>query len=154
MVSINIENKIETLFLTFEFLGPLSESLSALGSRLLGTVTGNGSAGNCPRHKQQSFTLFCQPCLVLTCVECANSAEHLSHEMTSLQEAGPRQLAELLRSAQQARDKAQEMRTHATRAEHAQLSCRTQQRKAADEINDTFQFYKSVNIFVPLSMKF
>ncbi|XP_026469757.1 LOW QUALITY PROTEIN: brain tumor protein-like [Ctenocephalides felis] len=122
--------------------GPLSESLSALGSRLLGAAT-NGSTVTCPRHKQQ-FTLFCQPCLVPTCVECANIGEHLSHEMTPLQEAGPRQLAELLRSAQQARDRAQDMRTQAARAEHAQLSCRTQQRKANDEINDTFQFYRSM----------
>ena len=107
---------------------------------------GNGEkALFCPRHKSELLKYYCRSCSVPVCKECTLS-EHPSplHDCAHISEVGPQQLESVTRAVQECRSKAQEIRTAVKTADHGAARLQVQYHKAQNEINDTFQFYRSM----------
>ncbi|KOC62878.1 B-box type zinc finger protein ncl-1 [Habropoda laboriosa] len=137
-----------------------------LGDSKLETVTSNSSnteipknnliinsSGNsngekvpyCPRHKQELLKYFCRSCTSLVCKECAIT-DHPGplHDCAHISEVGTQQLEAITRVVQECRAKAADVRAAVKAADHGAARLQVQYHKAQNEINDTFQFYRSM----------
>ncbi|KAK2587313.1 hypothetical protein KPH14_003032 [Odynerus spinipes] len=111
----------------------------------------NGGASNgektlfCPRHKQELLKYFCRACTVLVCKECTIT-DHPGplHDCAHVSEVGPQQLEAVARAVQECRAKAADVRAAVKAADHGAARLQVQYHKAQNEINDTFQFYRSM----------
>jgi tripartite motif-containing protein 2/3 len=117
------------------------------GSPLLinGGASGAEKALFCLRHKSELIKYYCRTCSVPACKECS-LAEHPGphHDCVHISEAGPQQIEALARAVQDCRAKATEIRTAVKAADHGAARLQVQYHKAQNEINDTFQFYRSM----------
>ncbi|XP_014232640.1 brain tumor protein [Trichogramma pretiosum] len=110
---------------------------------------GGGSNGEkvllCSRHKSEVLKYFCRTCSVPICKECTGS-DHPSpmHDYASIADIGPQQLEIIARTIQECRSKANEVRAAVKTADHGAARLQVQYHKAQNEINDTFQFYRSM----------
>lgn len=107
---------------------------------------GNGEkALLCPRHKTELLKYFCRPCNVPVCKECTVS-DHPGpqHDCAHISEAGPQQLEAVARAVQEGRARASDIRAAVKAADHGAARLQVQYHKAQNEINDTFQFYRSM----------
>lgn len=119
-------------------------------------ISGSGSGGVnggsngekalfCPRHKTELLKYFCRACNVPVCKECTITDHPGSlHDCAHISEAGPQQLEAVARAVQDCRAKASEVRTAVKAADHSAARLQVQYHKAQNEINDTFQFYRSM----------
>ena len=110
---------------------------------------GNGTNGEkalyCPRHKTELLKYFCRACTVPVCKECTLTDHPGSlHDCAHISEVGPQQLEAVSRAVQECRAKAAEVRTAVKTADHGAARLQVQYHKAQNEINDTFQFYRSM----------
>ncbi|XP_014605720.1 PREDICTED: brain tumor protein-like [Polistes canadensis] len=98
----------------------------------------------CPRHKE-AMKYFCRSCMALVCKECTIT-EHLSpmHEYAHVSDIGQQQVEAISRAVQDCRAKVIEVRAAIKTADHGAAKLQVQYHKAQNEINDTFQFYKSM----------
>lgn len=111
----------------------------------------NGGNGNgekvpyCPRHKQELLKYFCRSCTVLVCKECTIT-DHPAplHDCAHISEVGTQQLEAMARMVQECRAKAADVRGAVKAADHGAARLQVQYHKAQNEINDTFQFYRSM----------
>ncbi|XP_046430498.1 brain tumor protein [Neodiprion virginianus] len=109
----------------------------------------NGGNGEktllCPRHKNELLKYYCKSCGVPVCKECTVS-DHLAplHDCAHISEAGPQQLEAVARAVQEGRARASDIRTAVKAADHGAARLQVQYHKAQNEINDTFQFYRSM----------
>ncbi|EZA57526.1 B-box type zinc finger protein ncl-1 [Ooceraea biroi] len=117
--------------------------LSNLGNPKLETV-GNG-VHFCSRHKQEILKYFCRNCTVPVCKECTLS-EHTAplHDCAHISEVGTQQLEAMARTLQECRAKTVDARAVVKQADHHAARLQVQYHKAQNEINDTFQFYRSM----------
>lgn len=99
----------------------------------------------CSRHKQESLKYFCRTCTALVCKECA-IADHPGplHDCAHISEVGNQQLESMARMVQECRAKAADVRAAVKAADHTTARLQVQYHKAQNEINDTFQFYRSM----------
>lgn len=99
----------------------------------------------CPRHKQELLKYFCRTCTALVCKECAIT-EHPGplHDCAHISEVGTQQLEAMARVVQECRAKAADVRAAVKAADHGAARLQVQYHKAQNEINDTFQFYRSM----------
>lgn len=107
---------------------------------------GNGEkALLCPRHKTELLKYFCRPCNVPVCKECTVT-DHPGplHDCAHISEAGPQQLEAVARAVQEGRSRASDIRAAVKAADHGAARLQVQYHKAQNEINDTFQFYRSM----------
>lgn len=107
---------------------------------------GNGEkALLCPRHKTELLKYFCRPCNVPVCKECTVT-DHPGplHDCAHISEAGPQQLEAVARAVQEGRARASDIRAAVKAADHGAARLQVQYHKAQNEINDTFQFYRSM----------
>lgn len=107
---------------------------------------GNGErALFCPRHKTELLKYFCRACNVPVCKECTIS-DHPGplHDCAHISEAGPQQLEAVARAVQEGRARASDIRAAVKAADHGAARLQVQYHKAQNEINDTFQFYRSM----------
>ncbi|XP_017887874.1 brain tumor protein [Ceratina calcarata] len=100
---------------------------------------------HCPRHKQESLKYFCRTCNALVCKECAIT-DHPGplHECAHISEVGNQQLELMARMVQECRTKAADVRAAVKAVDHTTARLQVQYHKAQNEINDTFQFYRSM----------
>ncbi|KAL1110557.1 hypothetical protein AAG570_008085 [Ranatra chinensis] len=99
----------------------------------------------CPRHKSEPLKYFCRTCNVPVCKECTLTDHPAGiHDCDHLNEAGPKQIELLNQAVQEGRQKAADIRTVLKTLEHSSGRLQVQYHKAQNEINDTFQFYRSM----------
>ncbi|XP_078049055.1 tripartite motif-containing protein brain tumor [Augochlora pura] len=111
-----------------------------------GSGNGNGErVSYCSRHKQELFKYFCRTCTVLVCKECTIT-DHPAplHDCAHISEVGTQQLEAMARVVQECRAKAADVRAAVKAADHGAARLQVQYHKAQNEINDTFQFYRSM----------
>ena len=112
---------------------------------------GGGGNGNsekvhfCSRHKQEIIKYFCRSCAVPICKECTLT-EHAAplHDCAHISDVGAQQVEALARTVQECRAKAADARAAVKAADHSAAVLQVQYHKAQNEINDTFQFYRSM----------
>lgn len=99
----------------------------------------------CLRHKQELLKYFCRTCMVLVCKECTIT-DHPGplHDCAHISEVGSQQLEAMARVVQECRAKAADVRAAVKAADHGAARLQVQYHKAQNEINDTFQFYRSM----------
>lgn len=99
----------------------------------------------CPRHKQELLKVFCRACSVLVCKECMIT-DHSGplHDCAHVSEVGSQQMEAIARTVQECRAKAADVRAAVKAADHTAARLQVQYHKAQNEINDTFQFYRSM----------
>ncbi|XP_073999293.1 tripartite motif-containing protein brain tumor isoform X2 [Rhodnius prolixus] len=99
----------------------------------------------CPRHKLETLKYFCRPCSVPICKECT-LVDHPPplHDTDHLSEVGSKQLEALNQTIQESKSKATDIRNMIKNLEHSSGRLQVQYHKAQNEINDTFQFYRSM----------
>lgn len=110
---------------------------------------GNGTNGEkvlfCPRHKTELLKYFCRACTVPVCKECTITDHPGSlHDCAHISEVGPQQLEAVARAVADCRAKATDVRAAVKAADHSAARLQVQYHKAQNEINDTFQFYRSM----------
>jgi len=122
------------------------------GNSLVINNTGNSNnSGNtekmhfCMRHKQEIIKYFCRSCNVPICKECTLT-EHAAplHDCAHVSEVGTQQMEALSRIIQECRAKAADARATVKATDHTTAVLQVQYHKAQNEINDTFQFYRSM----------
>ncbi|XP_063240175.1 brain tumor protein-like [Bacillus rossius redtenbacheri] len=98
----------------------------------------------CSRHKGEQVKYFCRSCNVPICKEC--TADHPSgmHDYDRLSDVGPKQLEVMMQTLQETRSKATDIRNSLKNLEHTSSRLQVQYHKAQNEINETFQFYRSM----------
>ncbi|XP_076630048.1 tripartite motif-containing protein brain tumor [Colletes latitarsis] len=111
----------------------------------------NGGNGNgekvwfCRRHKQELLKYFCRTCTVLVCKECTITDHPGSlHDCAHISEVGTQQLEAMTRVVQECRAKVADVKAAVKAADHGAARLQVQYHKAQNEINDTFQFYRSM----------
>lgn len=113
---------------------------------MLGIIASNGDKTVfCTKHKSDILTYYCRTCLVPVCKECTQ-VDHPAplHEYEHLSEAGPKQIEIIRQAVSEAKIKATEIRNVVKTVEHSSGKLQVQYHKAQNEINDTFQFYRSM----------
>ncbi|XP_066597976.1 brain tumor protein [Prorops nasuta] len=111
----------------------------------------NGGTNNgekvlvCQRHKSELLKYFCRACTIPVCKECTIT-DHPGplHDCAHISEVGPQQLEAVSRAVQECRAKANDVRAAVKAADHGAARLQVQYHKAQNEINDTFQFYRSM----------
>ncbi|KYN28474.1 B-box type zinc finger protein ncl-1 [Trachymyrmex cornetzi] len=128
------------------------ETVGGGGNTLVINGTGNSNNGGnaekvhfCLRHKQEIIKYFCRSCNVPICKECTLT-EHTAplHDCAHVTEVGSQQLEALSRIIQECRSKAADARAAVKATDHNTAILQVQYHKAQNEINDTFQFYRSM----------
>ncbi|CAH0393564.1 unnamed protein product [Bemisia tabaci] len=121
-----------------------NKDISELNGFKNGLITGD-KVVFCPRHKTEVLKYFCRSCNVPVCKECT-LMDHPSgiHDCEHLSEAGPKQLEFMSQSVQEGKTKAIDIRNVMKNLEHSSGKLQVQYHKAQNEINDTFQFYRSM----------
>lgn len=100
---------------------------------------------SCPRHKSSILKYFCRTCNVPVCKECT-LFDHQSpgHDCDHISEAGPKQIELMTQAVQDGKNKATDLRNMMKTLEHSSQRLQVQYHKAQNEINETFQFYRSM----------
>lgn len=115
-----------------------------------GLIPSGGGSGvdkpvYCMRHKTEPLKYFCRTCNGPICKECT-LLEHPSglHDYEHLSEIGTKQLELMTQTMQEGKGKATDIRNTLKNLEHTSSRLQVQYHKAQNEINDTFQFYRSM----------
>jgi tripartite motif-containing protein 2/3 len=110
-----------------------------------GGGTGADKPVYCMRHKAEPLKYFCRTCNGPICKECT-LLDHPSglHDYEHLSDIGPKQLELMTQTMQEGKGKATDIRNTLKNLEHTSSRLQVQYHKAQNEINDTFQFYRSM----------
>lgn len=99
----------------------------------------------CPRHKSELLKYYCRTCSVPICKECLNMEHPVGlHEYELISDAAPKQIEAIQHAVSEAKVKATDIRNILKNVEHANSRLQVQYHKAQNEINETFQFYRSM----------
>ena len=98
----------------------------------------------CTKHRSEVLRFFCKTCDVPICKECSLVEHSRGHEYDYLSEVTHREVEALQQLAAKAKSKASEMRTLTKNIEHSSNGLQVHYHKAENEINDTFNFYRSM----------
>lgn len=109
------------------------------------TTNGGDKPVFCLKHKSETMKYFCRTCNTPICKECT-VLDHPSglHDYERLTESGPKQLELMAQTVQEAKVKGTDIRNTLKNLEHTSSRLQVQYHKAQNEINDTFQFYRSM----------
>uniref|UniRef100_A0A336MNA1 CSON002699 protein n=1 Tax=Culicoides sonorensis TaxID=179676 RepID=A0A336MNA1_CULSO len=126
----------------------ITATADALFSTLNTTLSNGKPLANsyfCQRHKSELLKFFCRSCNQLVCKDCM-MLEHTgpAHECEHNSDPVPKQIEALSQTIQDIRSKSSEMRQIIKGAEHNSVLLQTQYHTAQNEINETFQFYRSM----------
>ncbi|KDR21251.1 B-box type zinc finger protein ncl-1, partial [Zootermopsis nevadensis] len=131
-------------------LGELQQNGGIKDDLKNGLISSSGGNGvdkpvYCMRHKAEPLKYFCRTCNGPICKECT-LLEHPSglHDYEHLSEIGPKQLELMTQTMQEGKGKATDIRNTLKNLEHTSSRLQVQYHKAQNEINDTFQFYRSM----------
>lgn len=125
-----------------------SDTQQSKGSSLI-INGGTDNAGEknlfCPRHKTELLKYYCRSCAVPICKECSITSHPAPlHDCGHISEVGPQQLENVARAISDCRAKANDIRNALKASDHGAARLQVQYHKAQNEINDTFQFYRSM----------
>lgn len=111
----------------------------------VGATKTSSSSYFCTRHKNELLKFFCRTCSVPVCKDCI-ICDHPApiHECEHVSDATPKQIENLLQIVAEVRGKAVDMRAVIKSAEHNAARIQVQYNKAQNEINETYQFYRSM----------
>lgn len=150
------QNNINSKMNGFESQSRLATSLSLKDDSLTKSIMSNvindsngtsnkGSSYFCTRHKSEILKFFCRTCQVSVCKDCI-VMEHPSglHDCEHIADTTPKQIESLMQIVSEVRGKAADMRVIIKNAEHNSARISVQYHKAQNEIQDTFQFYRSM----------
>ncbi|XP_050304187.1 brain tumor protein [Anthonomus grandis grandis] len=99
----------------------------------------------CPRHKAELIKYYCRTCSVPICKECLNMDHPMGlHEHELISEAGSKQIEAIQHAISEAKLKATDIKNILKNIEHGNSRLQVQYHKAQNEINETFQFYRSM----------
>ncbi|XP_019865805.1 brain tumor protein [Aethina tumida] len=117
----------------------------------LGSIIPNGNLSSteknfiCPRHKAELLKFFCRTCSVPICKECLTLEHPVGlHDYEHINDAAPKQIEAIQNAISEAKSKATDVRNILKNVEHVSSKLQVQYHKAQNEINDTFQFYRSM----------
>lgn len=129
---------------------PITLTPNGLNGGGIGVVNvgGNKTSSSqyfCTRHKNELLKFFCRTCSVTVCKDCI-VIDHPAgmHECEHVQDATPKQIESLLQIVADVRSKAADLRTMLKNAEHNAARIQVQYHKAQNEINETYQFFRSM----------
>jgi len=128
-------------------LAELHPSSSSSSSSNLNSNSSSSSSNSrpCMRHQSEPVSLYCHTCSIPCCTQCL-LMDHNSpapHDMESLSEAAPRLAHQLSRTLNDARAKAQELKTVVQTTEAAVNKMSTQLSKAQSDVTETYHFYRA-----------
>ncbi|XP_014252909.1 brain tumor protein-like [Cimex lectularius] len=110
-----------------------------------GLISPSEKVISCPRHKMEVLKYFCRSCNIPVCKECT-LIDHPAgiHECEHLTDVGAKHVDLLNQTVQESKSKATDIRNMLKTLEHSSGRLQVQYHKAQNEINDTFQFYRSM----------
>jgi tripartite motif-containing protein 2/3 len=99
----------------------------------------------CSRHKNELLKFYCRTCVIPVCKDCM-IMDHPNglHDCEHTNDATPKQIENLLQIVSEVRGKASDMKAIIKNVEHNTSRIQVQYHKAQNEINDTYQFYRSM----------
>lgn len=112
------------------------------------TTTTNGQIKSpffCQRHKSELLKFYCRTCKLQVCKDCILT-EHPSnmHECEHSNDTSYKNIENLQQLISNVRSKMTEMKSVIKNVDHASGRIQVQYHKAQNEINDTYQFYRSM----------
>ena len=99
---------------------------------------------SCSRHKTDVLKYFCRTCNIPICKECTMVEHSKGHEYEYVSEVGSMEIDSIQQLAESSKVKANELRGTAKSIEHSSNRLQIQYHKAQNEINDTYNFYRSM----------
>ncbi|KAL1510035.1 hypothetical protein ABEB36_004691 [Hypothenemus hampei] len=125
--------------------GFISTTTSTANSLNLSSGGDTKNCMACPRHKTEIIKYYCRTCSVPICKDCL-ALEHPTglHEYELITEAAPKQIEAIHLAVSEAKIKSTDIRNILKNVEHANSRLQVQYHKAQNEINETFQFYRSM----------
>ena len=98
----------------------------------------------CSKHKHEAVRFYCKTCDVPICKDCTMLEHSRGHEYDYINEVSAPVVDSLHQLADQAKVKANDLRSMAKNIEHSSNKMQVHFHKAQNEINDTFNFYVSM----------
>ena len=98
----------------------------------------------CSKHKGELMWFFCKTCDIPICKECTFTEHSKGHEYDYLSEVGSTEVEALQQLADQSKIKANDLRGSTKSLEHSSNRLHIQFLKAQNEVNDTYNFYRSM----------
>lgn len=99
---------------------------------------------NCTKHRGEVLRFFCRTCDQPICKECTLLEHSRGHEYDYLSEVSSQEVEHMQRLSEQAKVKANDLRGSAKNVEHSTNKLQIHFHKAQNEINDTYNFYRSM----------
>lgn len=99
----------------------------------------------CMKHSSELLKFYCRTCSTSICKDCL-SVDHPAglHEVEHNPDQTPKMIESLLQLIHELRTKAQDMKQMVKNTEHNTARIQVQYQKAQNEINETYQFYRSM----------
>ena len=98
----------------------------------------------CSKHRSELLRFFCKTCNIPICKDCTLMEHSKGHEYDYLSEIGAQVVDNLCQLAEQAKVKANDLRGSSKSLEHSANRLQIQYQKAQNEINETYNFYRSM----------
>ena len=99
---------------------------------------------NCTKHRGEVLRFFCRTCDQPICKECTLLEHSRGHEYDYLSEVSSQEVEHMQRLSEQSKVKANDLRGSAKNVEHSANKLQVHFHKAQNEINDTYNFYRSM----------
>ena len=99
---------------------------------------------NCTKHRGEVLRFFCRTCITPICKECTMLEHSRGHEYDYLSEVGNQEVEQLQQLSEQCKVKANDLRSSSKNIEHATNRLQIHFQKAQNEVNDTYNFYRSM----------
>lgn len=99
----------------------------------------------CMKHSSELLKFYCRTCSISICKDCL-SIDHPAglHDVEHNSDQTPKMIESLLQLIHELRTKAQDMKQMVKGTEHNSARIQIQYHKAQTEINETYQFYRSM----------
>lgn len=124
---------------------PISMALSSAESILANAGLNKPNRYYCAKHSNELLKFYCRSCSTTICKDCM-VIDHPSgiHDCEHNPDQTPKMIESLLQLINELRTKAQDMKQMVKNSENNTARIQMQYHKAQNEINETFQFYRSM----------
>jgi tripartite motif-containing protein 2/3 len=124
---------------------PISMGLSGAESILASAGLNKPNRYYCSKHSSELLKFFCRSCSMAICKDCM-MLDHPAglHDCEHNPDQTPKMIESLLQLISELRTKAQDVKQMVKNPEHNSTRIQIQYHKAQNEINETFQFYRSM----------
>lgn len=124
---------------------PISMTLSGAESILASAGLNKNNRYYCAKHSSELLKFYCRSCSVTICKDCM-VVDHPAgiHDCEHNPDQTPKMIESLLQLINELRTKAQDMKQMVKNPENNTARIQIQYHKAQNEINETYQFYRSM----------